>query len=241
MRRLPRRVVVTDVPADGADRPLDADAAHYVERVLRLADGHPVELLDGSGRTALAVLQWRDGVAWAVAVSAVTEAVPEPAIVLAAALIKATRWEWVIEKAAELGATRIIPLDAARSVVRVPAKKADAKLERWGRIAAAAARQSGRALAPTIDPPASLRDALAAIGDATPVRLDFGGRAHALDMHAAAPIAVFVGPEGGFTDDERRILDNHGAVVASLGDAVLRAETASLAALAAIRIARARA
>lgn len=237
-----RRVVVAEVPTGGADTPLDSDAAHYVERVLRLRDGDCVELLDGSGRTVRATLRWRDGQAWATALHEFTDNDGGPDTIVVAALLKAARWEWLVEKCAELGATRIIPVAADRSVVRIASNREAAKVERWSRIAAAAARQSGRAVAPTIDAPASLNAAIARAREAGAalVRIDFGGSPLALDTASGGPVAFFVGPEGGFTDAERRALDEAKAVVASLGDAVLRAETASIAALVAIGVARAR-
>lgn len=234
-----RRVVVDAVPSTSGDLQLGADAAHYVERVLRLREGDVVELLDGTGRTATARLAWRGGVAWAVDVSAPTDAPEEAELVVVAALIKASRWEWMIEKAAELGATRIVPVSAERSVVQIPAKKAAAKVERWARVAAAAARQSGRPRAPEIALPCPLAAALDATAGCAVVRLDFGGAAEALTTAAAGPVALVIGPEGGFTDAERSLLDARGAVVAALGPAVLRAETAALAALAAVRLHRA--
>jgi 16S rRNA (uracil1498-N3)-methyltransferase len=165
-------------------------------------------------------------------------ATPDIPVVLLAALLKASRWEWMIEKAAELGATRVVPVQADRCVVQVPPRKAAAKLERWGRIGAAAARQSQQMQAPVFNAPASLRDALTQVEGCALVRLDFAGDPETLVEAARGPIALIVGPEGGFTDAERTLLIEHGARAASLGAAVLRAETAAVAALAAVRLHR---
>jgi 16S rRNA (uracil1498-N3)-methyltransferase len=145
----------------------------------------------------------------------------------------------VVQKATELGATRIVPLTSERAVVRLDTGRGEARADRWRRIAREAARQSGRAYVPRIDAPASW-DAVFAI-----LREDPDRRALALDpdvngvrLGAAARgvsrLLVAVGPEGGFSPDELTRAEGNGCMRVGLGPLVLRTETAGLAALAVV-------
>jgi 16S rRNA (uracil1498-N3)-methyltransferase len=138
----------------------------------------------------------------------------------------------VVQKATELGATRIVPFAAARSVVRLEAGRAEARAERWRRIAEEAARQCGRADIPEVVAPLPLAAALAEVpGDLAPFVFHPDGEALPPALERAGAAAI-VGPEGGLTDAELDECEAAGARRAALGPRVLRAETAAVVAVA---------
>lgn len=158
-------------------------------------------------------------------------------ITLCAALIKFDRLEWMIEKSTELGVERIQPVEAARSekgLLRASAKRA----ARWARIAREAAEQSRRLRAPEIMPAVRLEACLAAGGDAR-FRLEEDAAPTLASLlvrqpEAGSEVRLLVGPEGGWTGEERAAAARAGWLPASLGPRVLRAETAAIAAVAVV-------
>jgi 16S rRNA (uracil1498-N3)-methyltransferase len=154
--------------------------------------------------------------------------------VLYQAIIKHRHFDLVVQKAAELGAARVVPVRTARTV-----KEAHAGAGRWRAIAAEASRQCGRADVMAVDEVAALDAALAGCAAATRVIAwegDGGSPlADALARHAGGSIALAVGPEGGFTDGELQAAVAAGFVPVTLGRRVLRAETAPLALLSVVQ------
>lgn len=214
---------------------LSEDNTHYLHRVLRLRDGDEVELADGSGRLYAGVLRLSSPAELA-ELRVVAEAPVFPRRVLFAALIKGQRWEWMIEKAGELGADAIVPIRAARSVVDIADKKVAKKLERWQKIADSAARQCERLSRLELTAPLTLREALERNEELQVVTLDeTAPLASWSAVDASLPLAFAIGPEGGWTDQERAQLDDAGALSVGLGRNLLRAETAAMASLAMVR------
>ncbi len=234
-----RRVVLSaPVPEAARAVALDERAAHYVGHVLRLAAGGAVELVDGSGRLHAARLAWREGVAYAVDLEVIAQAEATLACVVVASLIKQSRWEWLLEKCCELGATHVVPLEAARSVVRIEGRAA-AKVERWQRICDETAKQCQRADPPRVEAPCGMVAAIARTAGMTRIEFDEVTRLGGWnELDAGGPIALFVGPEGGLTEAEKLALRQAGAATLGLGRHLLRAETAVCAALAAVRLRR---
>jgi 16S rRNA (uracil1498-N3)-methyltransferase len=158
----------------------------------------------------------------------------EHEIVLVMAIYKFDRLEWAIEKCTELGATRIVPVIARRTDAHL-ATAAAKRVERWRRIAHEAAQQSRRLRPPQIDEVVRLKSALAL---EAPTRLLLNENEHSKKIfdalsEAATPVIFAVGPEGGWAEDELSQFDAAGWRSVSLGAAILRAETAAIAALAA--------
>lgn len=206
---LAAHVFVTDLDALVLS---DADS-HHLMRVLRLRDGEGVTLSDGAGR-------WRRGVIASGTVSAdgdvITADRPSPLVSVGFALTKGDKPEFTVQKLCEIGVDRIVPIQAARSIVKWETGKAAKNVERWRSVARAAAMQSRRVWLPEVtDVVAPF--ALEGVAFAHP-----GGGAISLRHPFVA-----VGPEGGWTDDEVS-----GAPLVDLGPTTLRAETASLAAAA---------
>ncbi len=211
-----------------------ADAAH-ARRVLRLAVGQVVELFDGRGTVATAKILELDK-------RCVTEPIRRrrverltPRIDVAAAVPKGTRADVLVEKLSELGADRLIPLLTERSV----AAPRPNKLDRFGRLAIESAKQCGRTWLMDIDEPASLDDVLAAADHEAKLIADVQelqtGRPAASMLEGAAKVLVLIGPEGGWTDAERRAARTGGCAPWRLGPHVLRVETAAIAAVACLR------
>ena len=208
---------------DDLDAPVIADAdRHHLERVLRLRSGEVVTASDGRG--GLRVCRYAAGTGVLEPEGEASfEARRPPAIGVGFALVKADKPEWIVQKLTELGVDRILPFVAARSVVRWDEAKARRNLERLQRVAVEAAMQSRQRWLPRVDP---VRPFAAVVGD--------GGETVSLadaDPAAAPPSlrwpTVLVGPEGGWTEEERDAVDGR---FVRFGPSVLRAETAAIAA-----------
>jgi 16S rRNA (uracil1498-N3)-methyltransferase len=218
----------------GEDRAaLDEPSRHYLRDVLRLAPGDPVELFDGRG----AAWDARVGPGFEALLLGARREEPAggPAIHLLFALAKGEKVDLVVQKATELGAARLVPFAAERSVVRLDAAKGAERAERWRRIAEEAARQCGRAGVPEVAAPGPLAAALAAVPEGFRLLVLHGEGSRpitSLPLAGAPGVAAVVGPEGGLTDEELRACQAAGALRAGLGPRTLRAETAAIAVVA---------
>ena len=227
-KSLPRLFVRVPL-GQGARVELDAGQANYLGNVLRLREGSEVLVFDGVSGEWLARIAEAGRKRMALVVEERTrEAEQVPDVWLAFAPAKRAQTDWLVEKATELGAARLVPVITQRTVVE------RVKLERLGAIAIEAAEQCGRTRLPDISEPLPLahflecRDASRTLYFAD----EAGGDAAAGAFTAGAAV-ILTGPEGGFTDEERAaIRAGPNTVAISLGPRILRAETATLAALA---------
>jgi 16S rRNA (uracil1498-N3)-methyltransferase len=156
----------------------------------------------------------------------------EPAIDLFPALIKFDHFEWMIEKATELGVARVQPVIAERSDAGLD-RAAEKRMERWRKIALEASQQSRRVRLPVIEPPLPLARAVAAAGSR--LIADEEHTTPGLPRNLQPPVSILIGPEGGWTARERELCRDWTPV--SLGSTILRAETAAVAAIALTRFA----
>jgi 16S rRNA (uracil1498-N3)-methyltransferase len=204
-------------------------------RVRRIAVGEVVEVLDGQGWSARATFERPTPHTSAVRVTEVLPAKHRESpldLTLAVGVLKSDRFDWVIEKTTELGVTRIRPFASTHSLAR----PSDARQKRWQQIVLSAVKQCGRTVPPKIDPPATWAEILA---DSAPVRLlcaeqgdapsltDLAGR-----IGSPRTVTVVVGPEGGFDIHEVESALAAGYRAISLGERILRAETAAVTAVA---------
>jgi 16S rRNA (uracil1498-N3)-methyltransferase len=221
------RLFVRQPLSEGANVDLDAGQANYLGNVMRLGEGTEVLLFDGHSGEWLARIVEAARKRMTLSVERQTRP-PEtiPDVWLAFAPVKRAQTDWLVEKATELGAARLIPVMTQRTVAE------RVKLERLESIAIEAAEQCGRTRLPEITQPVTLKALLAA---KRPLYFaDEAGGEPAASAFKAGPALLLVGPEGGFTDDERATIRAAPHTVAiSLGPRILRAETAALAALAA--------
>src|ERR671912_1754260 len=225
--RLPRLFVRTAL-ADGARTELDAAQANYLGNVMRLGEGAEVLLFDGSSGEWLARIAEAGKKRMSLAVERRTRE-PEdiPDVWLAFPPVKRAQTDWLVEKATELGAAKLIPVMTQRTIAE------RVKLERLESIAIEAAEQCGRTRLPEIVQPVLLAQLLKQEGRTLYFADEAGGEPVASAFRPGAA-TILTGPEGGFTDEERaKIRGVEGALPISLGPRILRAETAALASLAA--------
>ncbi len=225
--------------APGALR-VDGAAFHHLVRVLRVGVGEAVELFDGKGAAFSAVVESLGAEALELRVgAAVAQGQRAPPAYLLQGLPKADKLDWVLQKATELGVDGVFPVEAQRSVAKLP-RGADAKLARWQKIVDEAARQCGSAAVPTVGTPAPLDDVLRSLPPSTLVLVLDEEEQHlrlgaALTGKLEQPVALAVGPEGGWSREELAVARAAGAVGVTLGKRILRTETAGLAGLAVLR------
>ena len=224
-----------------SDSPALSTAAAKHLRVLRPRDGEEIELFDGAGRSRVCAIV--NGALRPVGGVSVSQR-PAP-LTLFACVTKGSRWDWTVEKATELGATRIVPVISERTIVRIPKDEREAKRERWMRVAEDAARQSDAKWLPEIIAPVDFAESLPLVRETrcfvgalvkpTPRTL-LGALMRESDRRrsAADNLAVFVGPEGDFTPEELSALCEIATPV-TFGASILRAETAAIYGLSVIK------
>jgi 16S rRNA (uracil1498-N3)-methyltransferase len=232
-----RRFFVPPDTVAGREVALPPDLARRLATVLRLQGGDHVVLADGLGRDYEVELQEVS----ARAVSAlVVEERPSPSepsleLVLYQSLIRPQRFDLVLEKGTEIGVSRFVPLLSGRAQVKTGA--GSQRADRWRRIVSEAAEQCGRGRVPAVDPPAPFE---AAVRTGPGLRLVpwEGERSQSLRSYLRAldgrpeAVSLFIGPEGGFAQDEVEVARAAGCVPVSLGPRILRSETAGIVAAA---------
>lgn len=202
--------------------------ARHVLKVLRGRDGDTLEVVDADGRLFRAEL----GAGDEAKVLELLDGNEEVGLYLYQAVPKGGRMDLVVEKATEVGATRIVPLLTGRTLVR----PGDAKVGRWQRVAEAAARQSLRMVVPEVTQPMSFPEAVREAGGEG-VLLHNEPDLAPLEAVVSAPASLFVGPEGGWSEEELQTAEEAGLVLAQLGPYRLRSETAGVVAAARARAA----
>ncbi|HEV8474635.1 MAG TPA: 16S rRNA (uracil(1498)-N(3))-methyltransferase [Methylomirabilota bacterium] len=216
----------------------DALETRHLARVLRLKPGDTVVASDGAGHDFTVRLDAVRPRAAGTVLGVRAAAAESPlAITLVQGVPKGDKLDTIVRAATELGVARIVPALTARSVVRLAGRAAEARRERWQRVAREAAKQCGRAVVPDVAAPRELAACLDAARDADVALCLWEGDAPALALALAdvAPprrIAILVGPEGGLERAEVDAARARGWRVAGLGSRVLRTETAGPALLA---------
>lgn len=218
---------------------LAGTAASHLSRVLRLRPGDSVVLFNGDGWDyAGRIAALRAGQV-DVELQAKEAGAPDSplSLTLIQGVARGERMDLVVQKATELGVTRIVPVLAARSIVRLDQRQVQRKLEHWRAVAISACEQSGRTRLPVIDAPAPLEQALhAAQAEGCRVTLSPGAGTPLTSLAAGTTsVALLIGPEGGLTDAEVGLAAGAGFEPRSLGPRILRTETAALAALAVLQ------
>ncbi|HEY1015268.1 MAG TPA: RsmE family RNA methyltransferase [Herpetosiphonaceae bacterium] len=230
MKNTYRFFVAPEAIGDGSALIEDRDLLRQWSSVLRLRPGSQVALLDGSGleHTVELLELGKNAASCRILASAPSRGEPAARVELYVALTRGERFEWVLQKGTELGASAFVPLLCERS------QAGEAKAERWGRIIREAAEQSGRGRLPELRAPLRFAAALAA----APAGILLAEHSSAVSFKAALDpdgggCAIWSGPEGGWSDGELAAASAAGLALATLGPRILRAETAPVAALAA--------
>jgi len=222
----------------GSTVELDERAGHYLSRVLRLKRGDAVVLFNGDGYDYAGRLAGRSGGNLTVELRGRQTPANESVLktVLVQAVSRGERMDYCLQKATELGVTRIQPLLCSRVEVRLTQKRLDKRLEHWRGVVISACEQSGRACVPAVAAPLPLDDCLALTAALQRFLLD-PGAARKLSQQTldGRETAVLVGPEGGFTAAEVEQARGHGVEAVRLGPRVLRTETVGPAVLAVLQ------
>ena len=215
---------------------IDGQDAVHLSRSLRLKIGDAVLLCDGRSTEYDTTITAIDSTTVTLTVDDVRQSAAEPSLKLTLyqGLPKGDKFELIIQKAVELGVTRIVPVEMSRSIAKI-GDKAAKKQARWQTIADEAAMQSGRGILPEVASPLSFKEAVAAMhGTPTIVCYEGGGAPFsALIDTAQTELALIIGPEGGIAPDEIDALMQAGVKTATMGPRILRCETAPVAAIAA--------
>ena len=221
------------------------DAAHIV-KALRMREGEALTVCDLQGTDYSCKIRIADPerVELEILEKSPTKSEPKLSVTLYQCVPKSDKLDGVVQKAVELGVSRIVPVLSSRCVSRPDGKAMAKKIGRWQKIAREAAGQSGRGILPAVGPALDYKDLPAALSeyDLSVFFYEEGGAPLREVLEAAAlpdaggRVAVIIGPEGGFSPDEAAAAEAAGARVTTLGPRILRTETAPVAALAAVML-----
>jgi 16S rRNA (uracil1498-N3)-methyltransferase len=237
---MPPRLFVGEPLRANATLALPEAAARHAQ-VLRLQPGSEITLFDGRGgewAARIEAMGKREVTATVLEHHAIERELP-CRVTLALAMPSGERMDFVVEKATELGAASIVPLTSERSVLRLAGERADKRRAHWQAIAVAACEQCGRNRVPEVCAPQPLAAWLGTLSErgADEQRWLLGWRdAQPWPATSAASVVTLSGPEGGFTAEEEALAASRGFVTVALGARVLRADTAPLAAMAALSL-----
>jgi 16S rRNA (uracil1498-N3)-methyltransferase len=220
---------------------ITGDDVRHIGKVLRMQVGDSCVVVAPDGSAAVAVIKSITSSEVMLSLTAVIDDNKEPPvkIILVQGLPKSDKMDYIVQKAVELGVYKVIPMHAAHSVVQYTDQKKAARVERWQKIAAEAAKQCRRSLIPQISNIQSLHEVLSSLEGKAEIIMLYEGQTKVrlrdiLTMSHAEAIAIIVGPEGGFSDEEVGLASRRGAAIATMGPRILRTETASVAAVAAV-------
>lgn len=217
---------------------MSGEDAKHIKTVLRSREGEEITVCDGMGTDYFCrILALDEGVIAEIIWSETCQSEPKTKITLYQGLPKADKMELIIQKCVELGVDRIVAVSTERCIVKLD-KKEEKKLERWQKIAESAAKQSGRGKIPQIAPKVlrfsqAVEEAKALSGAIIPYEKeeDRGIRSF-VEGFLGEEVGVFIGPEGGFTEEEIQAAMDAGVLPVTLGKRILRTETAGMAAIA---------
>ncbi|MBR1685609.1 MAG: 16S rRNA (uracil(1498)-N(3))-methyltransferase [Clostridia bacterium] len=219
---------------------LSPEDAHHALHVLRLHSGDPVEIVLGGKRYTAAIASATPDHVTARLTGTLPDTESTLRVTLFQGLPKGDKMELIVQKAVELGCAQIVPVAMSRCVVKLTAKDAAKKCERWQKIAREAGKQSGRTCEVTVTAPvplATLSEHLSSL-DAVLVPWEeeksTGLRSFCLAHPQLHSLGIIIGPEGGISPEEIDILKRAGALPVTLGPRILRTETAGICALSAV-------
>jgi len=231
MNRPPRFAIESPPEPAGIAR-ITGAAAHHMRDVMRLRPGAAVTLVDASGAKYAGIVARCDRAGVEVRVTSVSRAAARARLVIAPAVIKGPRMDFIVEKSAELGATELWPILCERGVARAPGAE---RVARWRRLAEAASRQSLVAPAMAVGEALEFADLIRSVPrDTLGLICAAGAEPMGAILAREKPrgIVVASGPEGDFTGAELAAAARAGIIAAGLGPNRLRSETAAIAALA---------
>ena len=216
---------------------LDDSAARHVGKVLRLTVSSPLILFDGKGGEYPATITNIDKRNVEVELGSIVDInIESPlSITLAQGISKGERMDYTIQKAVELGITRIVPLNTERSVVNLKGERQEKKMAHWQGIIISACEQCGRNILPELLPMQSLDQWLSEDQRETRLLLDHRASNSVSTLEGSDEFTLLIGPEGGLSETEKEKAYAQGYKGLRLGPRILRTETAALTALAALQ------
>jgi len=218
---------------------LPPDQAHHLRDVLRIGTGEGVEVFDGAGNGYIGEVELQDSGVYVCGLQRIPSEESRVRLILAAALIKSSKFEWILQKATELGVHEIIPLKTRLSDIEIPGGKIALRLERWDRIVREASKQCRRFAAPRVHAPRAFPDFLSIEELSALPRFLFYEKAtepwHPDPGMLSSRVVLCIGPEGGWDDSEIGQAKQAGYQIFNLGPWILRAETAAIAAVSIIQ------
>jgi 16S rRNA (uracil1498-N3)-methyltransferase len=219
---------------------LDSEESHHCSHVLRLNEGDRVTVFDGAGREGQATIASTTSSRVTLKIAGTTKTPPPPCeITLAQAIPKGKNMDLIVQKAVELGASKLVPILSDRTIVQLDADETAKKREKWRTVALEACKQCGQNHLPVISAPMIMKDFLER-ADKSSLLLIASLQPDARTLkfvlseytqqHGALPkrVTVFVGPEGDFTPAEISLAKSHGCQPITLGPIILRTETAAI-------------
>lgn len=214
---------------------------NHIRNVLRMKPGEELIAADGQGAeyrcrlSGITDQEARAEILWKLS----GDAELPVRITLYQGLPKSDKMDFIVQKCVELGVSRIVPVDTARTVVKLDAKKEQNRRNRWSAIAESAAKQSGRGIVPEIGPVLSFKAALAEAEGWDRILIPYERaenmaqtRSILTELQPGMSVGIFIGPEGGFEETEVEAAEAAGARAVTLGRRILRTETAGMALLA---------
>jgi len=224
----------------GATLELPPEAAHHAQRVLRLRMHDAVQLFDGEGNALDATISEINGKRVVLGKLKPCAAEPQPSlhIVLAQAMCSSEKMDWVVQKATELGAAEIQPVQTQRSVAKLSGERIEKRTAHWRSVTIAACEQCGRNVLPQVHAPLEFSAWLAQMRGIPDTRFILLPEAATALHEQSAPqgkVTLLIGPEGGFSINEAQLARQVGFIPIRLGARVLRTETAAIAGIAALQ------
>lgn len=216
---------------------LPSEISHKLIKVIRSKIGDSILMFDGGNKEATCIITEVNKKTVVVRVDNVYDKNKESNINihLYQSIAKSDKMDFIIQKATELGAVSITPIISERTVVKLKSDKIDSKMEHWQKVAISACEQSGRNFVPKVNNPIKLSN-ISFDKKSISVTLDPTANSTIKKLPKNSNYSVFIGPEGGFSDAEVKLLKTLGSQRISLGPRILRAETAALTTIAALQL-----
>jgi 16S rRNA (uracil1498-N3)-methyltransferase len=224
------------------DLQLSPEEGRHLTRVRRVGTGSRICVLNGRGCVASGTVQHVERhEVWLTISKVETYPEPTPELTLVTGALKQAAWDGLLKQAVELGVNRIIRVQCERSVSELKSGKEDIKLQRWAGCLVEGCKQSGNPWIPELEVAGTIESAVTMVSNAEMQLLaSLEGEVTPLSKQLSDPlpsrIAIWVGPEGDFTLQEQEMIRSGGGTAISLGDRILRAETAALALISALRL-----
>ena len=230
--RIPR-IYTEQTLSAGSEVELEESSSHHLLKVLRMSEGRELILFNGSGGEYAATISMAGKKVARVRLGDFSQDDRESPLIteLAIGISKGDRFDWVLQKATELGVTKITPLFSERTEVKLQGERLQKRIGQWQKIIVGACEQCQRNRLPVLETPQALEAFLVNCTSEQKFVLHHRADAQLRDISKPSSVALMIGPEGGLSDAEISAAENSGFISLTLGPRVLRTETAPITAL----------